>query len=89
MLPLYATRIEDLRQGDFATVNCAACHHVALLAPEFLARLGLSLETKLLDLKERVRGLRPRGSRAGRWQCAGADRGDMKPVEPPSVQARA
>lgn len=36
------TRIEDLWRGDFATVDCAACHHVALLAPEFLARLGLS-----------------------------------------------
>jgi hypothetical protein len=63
MLPFYAARIEDLSQGDFAKVDCAASHHVALLAPEFLARLGLSPQTKVL---ERVRGLRPRGSRAGR-----------------------
>ena len=28
MLPLYAARIEDLGQGDFVKVDCAACHHV-------------------------------------------------------------
>jgi len=38
MLPLYATRIEDLGQGDFVKVDCAACHHVALLTPEALLR---------------------------------------------------
>jgi hypothetical protein len=48
-------RIEDLGQGDFVKVDCAACHHVALLAPEFLLRLGLSPQAKVLDLKERVR----------------------------------
>ena len=55
MLPLYAARIEDLGLGDFVKVDCAACHHVALLAPDFLVRLGLSPQTKVLDLKERVR----------------------------------
>ena len=30
MLPLYATRIEDLGQGGFVKVDRAACHHVAL-----------------------------------------------------------
>ena len=30
MMPLYAARIEDLGQGDFVKVDCAACHHVAL-----------------------------------------------------------
>jgi hypothetical protein len=55
MLPLYAARIEDLGPGDFVKVDCAACHHVALLAAEFLLRLRLSLQTKVLDLKERVR----------------------------------
>jgi hypothetical protein len=40
MMPLYAARIEDLGQGDFVKVDCAACHHVALLVPEFLVRLG-------------------------------------------------
>jgi hypothetical protein len=46
MLPLYAARIEDLGPGDFVKVDCAACHHVALLTPEFLLRLGLSSQTK-------------------------------------------
>jgi hypothetical protein len=55
MLPLYAARIEDLGQGDFVKVDCTACHHVALLTPEFLLRIGLSPGTKVLDLKERVR----------------------------------
>jgi hypothetical protein len=41
MLPLYAARIEDLGQGDFVKVDCAACHHVALLTTEALGRLGL------------------------------------------------
>src|SRR3954451_15991793 len=31
--PLYAARIEDLGLGDFVKVDCAACHHVALLTP--------------------------------------------------------
>ena len=54
MLPLYAARIEDLGRGDFVKVDCA-CHHVALLSPEFLLRLGLSPAAKVLDLKEQVR----------------------------------
>jgi hypothetical protein len=55
MMPLYAARIEDLGQGDFVKVDCAARHHVALLAAEFLLRLGLSPQTKVLDLIARVR----------------------------------
>ena len=42
MLPLYVVRIEDLGRGDLVKVDCAACHHVALLTPKFLMRLGLS-----------------------------------------------
>jgi hypothetical protein len=38
MLPLYAARIEDLEAGDLVKVDYAACHHVALLAPEALLR---------------------------------------------------
>lgn len=34
MMPLYLAQIEDLRQGEFVKVDCAACHHVALLTPE-------------------------------------------------------
>ena len=55
MLPLYATRIEDLGQGDFVKVDCAACHQVALLTREALLRVGLSPAAKLLDLKGRLR----------------------------------
>ena len=55
MLTLYAARIEHLGQGDFVKVDCAACHHVALLTPEVLLRTGLSPAAKVLDLKERLR----------------------------------
>jgi hypothetical protein len=55
MLALYLARIEDLRQGEFVKVDCAACHHVALLTPDFFLRLGLSRHAKVLDLKWRVR----------------------------------
>jgi len=55
MLPLYAARIEDLGPGDFIKVDCAACHHVALLTPGALLRVGLSPGAKVLDLKDRLR----------------------------------
>ena len=51
MLALYAARIEDLGVGDFVKIDCAACHHVALLTPEALMRVGLSPGTKMLDLR--------------------------------------
>jgi hypothetical protein len=50
MFPLYLARIEDLWRGDLVRVDCAACHHVVLLTPEFLLRLGLSRQAKVLDL---------------------------------------
>jgi hypothetical protein len=28
MLPLYLARVEDLGQGDFVKVDCAACHYI-------------------------------------------------------------
>jgi ribosomal protein S27E len=34
MVPLYAVRIEDVGRGDFVKVDCAACHHVALVTSE-------------------------------------------------------
>jgi hypothetical protein len=55
MQPLYLAPIEDLGQGDLIKVDCAACHHIALLTPDFLIRLGLGPQAKVLDLKERVR----------------------------------
>jgi hypothetical protein len=48
-------RIEDLGRGDLVQINCAACHHVALLTPAALLKLGLSPAAKVLELKWRVR----------------------------------
>jgi hypothetical protein len=63
MQPLYLARIEDLGQGDLVKVDCAGCHHVALLSPEFLLRFGLNPRSKVLDLTGRVlcRGCGARG----------------------------
>jgi hypothetical protein len=70
MPPLYLARIEDLRHGDL--VDCAACHHVVLPAPEFLLRLGLSPQAKVLDLQTRVRcrgcGARSRAVVSIKWR---------------------
>jgi hypothetical protein len=41
--------------GDFVKVDCAACHHVALLTPDALLRVGLSPAAKVLDVKRRLR----------------------------------
>ena len=72
MLPLYAARIEDLGRGDFVKVDCAACHHVALLTPEALLRLGLSAGAKVLNLKLRFRcrgcGARGRAVVSIKWR---------------------
>jgi ribosomal protein S27E len=63
-MPLYAARIEDLGRSDFVKVDCAACHHVALLTADFLLRLGL---------KERVRcrgcGARGRAVVSVKWRA--------------------
>jgi hypothetical protein len=42
-------------QATFVKVDGAACHHVALLTPEALLRVGLSPAAKVLDLKGRLR----------------------------------
>ena len=72
MLPLYLARIEDLGRGDFVKVECSACHHVTLLTPDFLLRLGLSPHVKVLDLKQRVRcrgfGARGRAVVSIKWR---------------------
>jgi hypothetical protein len=71
MQPLYLARVEDLGRGDLVQVDCAACHHVALLTPDFLLRLGLSPGAKVLDLKGRVRcrgcGARGRAVVSVKW----------------------
>ena len=41
--------------GDFVKVDCAACHHLALLTPAALLRVGLSPAAKVLDLKGKLR----------------------------------
>src|SRR5215813_14119113 len=41
-------RIENLGRSDLVKVDCAACHHVALLTPEFLLRLGSALWRRCL-----------------------------------------
>ena len=40
MVPLYATRVEDLGPGDYVKVECAACGHVELLVPDQTADQG-------------------------------------------------
>jgi hypothetical protein len=76
MLPLYAARIENLEVGDFVKVDCAACHHVALLTPEALLRAGLSPGAKVLDLKGRLRcrgcGRKGRAVVSINWRGQGA-----------------
>ena len=71
MVPLYLARIEDLGRGDLVQVDCATCRHVALLTPDFLLRLGLSPQTKVFDLKPRVRcrgcGARGRAVVSVKW----------------------
>jgi hypothetical protein len=75
MLPLYAARIEDPGRGDFVKVDCAACHHVALLTPEALVKIGLSPTAKVLDLKGRLRcrgcGRKGRAVVSIKWQGLG------------------
>jgi len=72
LLPLYLARIEDLGRGDLVKVDCAACHHVALLTPEFMRLLGLSARAKVLDLEWRVRcrgcGARVRAVVSIKWR---------------------
>ena len=61
MQPLHLARIEDLGHGDLVKVDCAACSHLALLTPEFLIRLALSLQAKVRELPFRCRGCGAKG----------------------------
>jgi hypothetical protein len=76
VLPLYAARIEDLGPGEFVKVDCAACHHVAVLTPEALLRVGLSPAAKVLGLKGRLRcrgcGRKGRAIVSVKWRGQGA-----------------
>jgi hypothetical protein len=68
---LRPARIEGLATGDFVKVDCAACSHTALLAPAFLAQLGLEPRQRVLDLKDRVQcrgcGVRGRAVVSIKW----------------------
>jgi hypothetical protein len=66
--PLYAARVEELGQGNFVKVDCAACHHVAWLTPKALLRAGLSTRAKILDLKGRGCGRKGRAVVSIRWR---------------------
>jgi hypothetical protein len=46
--------------------RCAACHHVALLTPEALLRVGLSPAAKVLDCQRAAAVPRVREEEAGR-----------------------
>src|SRR3954471_17577361 len=61
---LYIPQIAALAWGTSSKVDCAACHHVALLTPEALLRAGLSPAAKVLDLEGRLR-VREEGGRMG------------------------
>jgi hypothetical protein len=81
MLPLYAARIEDLGPGDFVKVDCAACHHVVVLAPDFLLRLGLSPKPRCSTSKSGS-GAGGAGREEGRWfRSSGGDKAG-EPVHP-------
>jgi hypothetical protein len=53
--PFTLARIADFGRGDLFKVDCAASHHVALLTPAALLKLGPSPAAKVLDLQGRVR----------------------------------
>jgi hypothetical protein len=66
MLPLYATRIEDLGPGDFVKVDCAALPPRALLTPEALLRQGSAPQPRFSTSKGGS-GAAAAGGRGGRW----------------------
>jgi hypothetical protein len=57
MRALFEARLSDLGPGDFVKVECAACGHVELLAPDQLRIKGIALPpyTPVLDLERRLR----------------------------------
>ncbi|MGC2200089.1 MAG: hypothetical protein WA633_08090 [Stellaceae bacterium] len=89
MRPLYLARIEDLDHGDLLKVDCAACHHVALLTPQALLRVGLSPGAKILDLKDRL-GAADAGGRGERSsRSSGEGRASERRIHVVSAAIRA
>jgi hypothetical protein len=74
MLPSTPCASRTFGRGDFVKVDCAACHHVALLTPEALLGVGLSPVAKVLDLKGRFRsrGCSGEGVRASQSTAQGS-----------------
>jgi hypothetical protein len=62
-------------------MDCAACHHVALLTPDALLRVGLNPAAKVLDLKGRFRcrGCGRKGERSFRSGGGGRARERLGP----------
>jgi hypothetical protein len=62
--------------GDLVKADWAACHHVALLTPEALLKVGLNPAAKVLDLKGRLRcrgcGRKGRAGVSVKWRGQGA-----------------
>jgi hypothetical protein len=54
MRPLYDARISDLGPGDFVRVECL-CGHIELLTAAMLATAGVTPDSKVLDLGDRLR----------------------------------
>jgi hypothetical protein len=59
-------------------VDCAGGHHVALLSPDFLLRLGFSRQARGLDLKERSgAAVAERGDEPSFRSSGGAGAGEL------------
>ena len=73
MVPLYATRLEDLGPGDLVQLECG-CGHAELLTAAMLATAGVKPSDKLLDLAPRLRcrecDVRGRAVVSVRWGSA-------------------
>ena len=56
VVPLYKARLADLGPDDRVRMTCFACGHEALIPPDtFLARPGVSPDSRVVDLERRVR----------------------------------
>jgi hypothetical protein len=54
MVPLYAARISDLGPDDRVVVECA-CGHLEHLTAAMLTTAGVGPDTKVLDLKAKLK----------------------------------
>ena len=54
MVPFYAARVSDLGPGDFVQVECA-CGHTERLTAAMLTTAGVTPDSKVQDLGNRMR----------------------------------